>query len=507
MSSHPFFQPRSLNVPSLTTPDSPPANSEALLPPPPHINPTNTLRIILQNPNGINPHISANTNITAHSRIRALNVGVLCLPETNVNWSVHNHRLDNNSMLDRLHRPSKTAYSSQQPTLQPNSYYLPGGTCTTALGPFVSKVISTLVDTSKMGRWSGLILRGRDAKPTAIVTCYRVPETTIHSSGSLTSFRRQAASIAGSAPNSDTPNPRKQCLDDLTTAVLALIHSNHDVILCMDANEALDTASMQSFLYATTLSPVEFPQLASTKRGSKTIDHVLATPRVHHHIMSKGPMNFDSVYESDHRPLFLDLDPLYFLTSSIRIEKPTQRILRTSDLSVLNGYLDNIQDATLPILQKLHQLEAEFANTPQCDHDPLITRYNKIDDEVGLLLSLAEHNSGKSHNNTNYDWSPALKQIAKDLAHLRKQIRVHRDLPSAASWKRLHKEKVIELKQYRLNCTQKRIDFLHSLSSQGNNTKQINIILRNEKRLREFRQVKQVLSKPHQPLTRVIHNN
>ena len=150
-----------------------PTSSTTVLPTPPAINITDTLRIVLQNPNGIHPHIQSAANVSAHNALRSLSVGLSCLPETNVNWNDPIHRDDNDTTHRSYHRASKSAYSSQKPEIRPPSHYHPGGTCTTCLGPWVSRVIHTITDPTSMGRWSGLVLRGKRNTSTAILTCYR----------------------------------------------------------------------------------------------------------------------------------------------------------------------------------------------------------------------------------------------------------------------------------------------------------------------------------------------
>ena len=152
-------------------------SSTATLPTPPAINISDTLRIVLQNPNGIHPHIQSAANVSAHNNLRSLSVGISCLPETNVNWSDTIHRDDNATTHRSYHRASKSAYSSQKPVIRPPSHYHPGGTCTTCLGPWVSRVTHTINDPTPMGRWSGIVLRGKRDTSTAIITCYRPPSS------------------------------------------------------------------------------------------------------------------------------------------------------------------------------------------------------------------------------------------------------------------------------------------------------------------------------------------
>ena len=201
-----------------TTNHSPPLHSffttltpspTTTLPPTPAITTTDTLRILLQNPNGIHPHIQSAANVTAHNSLRTLSVGISCLPETNVNWNDSFHRDDNDTTHRSYHRTSKSAYSSQKPATRPTSHYYPGGTCTTCLGPWVSRVINTITDPTSMGRWSGLVLRGKRNTSTAIITCYRPPPSSLLSSGPTTSYQRQAATIAATSSLSVPPNPRQ----------------------------------------------------------------------------------------------------------------------------------------------------------------------------------------------------------------------------------------------------------------------------------------------------------
>ena len=156
----------------------------------PTIDITDTLRIVLQNPHGINPSHHSARNCITHNQIRNFDIGLLCLPETNVDWSNPIHTSNNHTTFSLYHKSTKLAYSSQRPSIRPASHFYPGGTCTAALGPWVSRVTGIITDPSPMGRWSGLILRGRHSQSTAFITCYRVPDASLSSAGPLTSIRR-----------------------------------------------------------------------------------------------------------------------------------------------------------------------------------------------------------------------------------------------------------------------------------------------------------------------------
>ena len=127
---------------------------------PPDIDILTTLRVVFQNPNGIHPHHSHHDQDTTHKAIRDLSIGVLCLAETNCDWSESLNTMDNTTTFKRYHPSAKLAYSSQRPTTRPSTHHLPGGTLTAALGPWVNRVPTTILDPSGMGRWSGLVLEG-----------------------------------------------------------------------------------------------------------------------------------------------------------------------------------------------------------------------------------------------------------------------------------------------------------------------------------------------------------
>ena len=485
------------------------ANSTASSSSPIEINPTNTLRIILQNPHGIHPHITSTANNDAHINIRNLHTGILCLPETNTNWCDANNILNNNTTFRLYHRAAKIAYSSQKPHGTLPSHYFPGGTITAALGPWVSRVTSTLADPSNLGRWSGLILQGRHAKPTAIITCYRVPESTLSSAGPLTSFRRQAASLAESN-TTNYPNPRQQCLTDLSTQINTLTATNHDIILCIDANEPLtDKSQLIPFLRTTGLHPItnsSSPPMPSTKRGTRIIDHFFVTQRVTEHIRHHDPLPFDSVFESDHRPIYIDIEASLFLTSSIHLTPATQRVLHSTDITKTNPYIETftrlLKSHKIP--RRLHDLSQEFLQADPEQPHTLIQKYETIDREVGEFMVAAEKACKRPRNNTPYDWSPKLKACANDLKYLKRQAKASPHIPL---YKTMIREKRAELTQLRKDSKLLRLQFLSLKSqSQAPQADIIKKLIKTERDRASFNQLKFLLSKPRQPLTRVLYN-
>lgn len=238
-------------------------------------------------------------------------MGVLCLPETNVDWSNALHQNVNDTTFSQYQRSAKIVYSSQKPAERPKDHYLPDGTFTAALGPWVSRCCSTITDHG-LGRWSGISFQGRRKTATAILTCYRVPQASLSSVGALTAIRRQAGVIASTTNAAIPTNPRQKCLDDLEIQITTLKQTNHEIILCMDANEPIHPRSaLLPFLQRTGLHRITFPgpPLPSTVRGSTQIDHIFVSERVLKYIIRSGTLPFDSIYHSDHRPLYIDIDP------------------------------------------------------------------------------------------------------------------------------------------------------------------------------------------------------
>ena len=120
--------------------------------------------------------------------------------------------------------------------MQENESYQPGGTIT-----FATKKMATLahrqafIDTTGLGRWSGLHFRGKENRIFTTITAYRVCTGSIQSVPIRSSFAREYEYFK--AQGIASPRPRKIFrLYDLAQVITSFQSTGHSIMLMMDSN-------------------------------------------------------------------------------------------------------------------------------------------------------------------------------------------------------------------------------------------------------------------------------
>jgi hypothetical protein len=143
---------------------------------------------------------------------------------------------------------SKTHFSSADESIdpiEPTTFQQSGGTATTAYGGWTTTLTKTIIkDPTGLGRWRGVIVGGKQDKPLAIITGYRVCDQSRTAAGESTSCAREWEYLR--EQGIESPDPRQQFVTDMTTQILSL-QKKHDVLLMFDANEFLTTKAMSEF--------------------------------------------------------------------------------------------------------------------------------------------------------------------------------------------------------------------------------------------------------------------
>jgi exonuclease III len=118
-----------------------------------------------------------------------------------------------------------------------------------------------------------------------------------------------------------SPYPRKQFIKDLIEFINEKRSANHDIMLNLDANEIMgkETQGISKLMRECGLvNLLDIPgtgpegQLQDTYRQgtSPRIDFMLGTARVHSSIRRSGALEYNDGIVSDHRGLYVDLDPM-----------------------------------------------------------------------------------------------------------------------------------------------------------------------------------------------------
>jgi hypothetical protein len=132
----------------------------------------NTLRLVVQNPNGIKPQMLYSDLGFGLHVCESIGVGVISMSETNVNWNQSWQANATKGFFKKLWQ-----HSTLQPSISEEKFhsaYKPGGTLTAVVGNWTSRVVERGVDPHGMERWSFITLRGSNDVKVIFITAYCV---------------------------------------------------------------------------------------------------------------------------------------------------------------------------------------------------------------------------------------------------------------------------------------------------------------------------------------------
>ena len=266
----------------------------------------NSIRLYFQNIRGLSTKYIWSEWNSIQDHLHHHQVDIFGFAETNIPWTPTTKHLAHQQM--KLQCPNNkatlSATSSDEPTL---GWKQPGGVCMGALGSIVGGVETTTTDTTGLGRWSIIKIRGWQNTHITIITAYRVSQNHV-TSGIDTAYNQQYRALR--RQGKQNPKPRIQFIQDLITTVHKYKQEG-EVIVMLDANSELTEKYMEQLLTNTSLYDVmgythNTHSPATYVRGTKTIDFLLATKQLLPHIKQAGMLSFNDGIQSDHRGLWLD---------------------------------------------------------------------------------------------------------------------------------------------------------------------------------------------------------
>jgi len=387
-----------------------------------------TFRLLLQNPHGLKLCSDRINTQYSLAICQDLEVGAICLPETNTNWG---HRAAHSTLSGLLWKTWRhTTYSTLYTNHNFENLNQPGGTAQILTSNWTSRVIDKGIDPFGLGRWSFFTMRGARNKLITLITAYRVCSQSIHSAGQTTATAQQFRALSKALRennSSEDPRPRWQFIMDLQAWIENLIASQHDIILSIDANEAIYglPGTYNPLLYAPdrptvgsghdgslatlirTCSLVDLlliqhpdqPPPPTYSRGSSHIDYILISGSLLPAVQRSGILPYDSVFISDHRPTYVDFDPsILFRDITSNIALASRRGLQVQDPRIISSYHEHLRKQldyhNLPA--KIQALQdAASSTTPSPD---LSTQYDMIDRLLTESMLRAERLSSKRYS-------------------------------------------------------------------------------------------------------------
>jgi len=340
-----------------------------------------------------------------------LEADILCIQETNTNWITPTIQVAKNIFNTSAYRASKVSTTaSNAPT---SEHYQPGGTLTAALGKWTARAYDIGQDTSGLGRWSYITLRGSNNITYVIASGYRVgpkPPTL----GANTAYDQQYRLLL--AKGNTQPKPRQQFVEDLIQQVKQWRAQQYEVLFCIDANEDVENLQPdQEFgpvLAETDLVDLHDarhpnqPRPATHQRGSRPIDIILASPRFINAMTAAYILPFGQpiTMPGDHRTLGADFDTsILFGNKSPPPTRYTQtRGVQSNALPLVKRYCEIVTEkwSQMQIPERLAPLTTKERFT-EMDHQTL----EAIDKDLTQILVKADQQCSKFKTTP---WSPKL---------------------------------------------------------------------------------------------------
>jgi hypothetical protein len=117
--------------------------------------PPSSVRILLQNVNGIQKARSWNELSSFSQKVKDLQVDIVGAAETNLKWNFK-QKQQVKGILQKHHKTTSVTTSSSKEECF--SAYHPGRTLTTILNKYVGRIQTAIHDPTSLGRWSGFKL-------------------------------------------------------------------------------------------------------------------------------------------------------------------------------------------------------------------------------------------------------------------------------------------------------------------------------------------------------------
>lgn len=216
---------------------------------------------------------------------------------------------------------------------------------------------------------------------------------------------------------------------DLCNELSPIIEKGHNIILGGDFNESINSPEgMSKKLQAIGLFNVFEERLQTQSlprthaRGSRSIDHILATKYILDHISYAGMAPFGHIIDSDHRGLFIDIkDDILFQNDDIKLVYNDFRCLKSSIPKRRTKYMESVTKNW-----NYHNIDEKFENLLTLEKTNSTTQMeialNKLDLQLTEILVGAENKCTKLRSHHLEDWSPEMMAALNKKRHCKSKL-------------------------------------------------------------------------------------
>ena len=362
-------------------------------------------RFMLMNCRGL-PYTDMNFFRSFLTSIMEKNVHYFSLPEININTYNEDLKVAISSATETV-IPGGFFHMINSKVLHPMVAKQPGGVAAGFHGRLRRKYHSTKYD--DYGRWLVHQFNG-SKRSLKIYNLYRVNPKPYKSSNT-TAWDQQFLLLRNANINID---PRKQVINDLLRALQEDTESGYSILLFADLNEPVDGLEQTNLkienLGLNNVFQSRFGTLPKTHiAGRKAIDHIWATKDVEDQIVRAGFAPFRYVPNSDHRPIFVDIDFHTFLEEKeIDIKPQSARKLKSSTPKRVSKYNEIVQKSW-----KFHKMQEKWKSAKTTILEEGVNEHNenwvnRIDAQITAIMREGEGNSTSIKRPITLPWSRTL---------------------------------------------------------------------------------------------------
>ena len=346
--------------------------------------------------------------------MKDLGIDVAGLSETNTAWQHQHIKAEFRSQAHRQHKLAKVAFG--HPTVEVDPAHISehrqyGGNLTMTMDSWVSKVESDVVlDSTGLGRCSGLAIRGKNKTKLTIITGYRVCKGSKASAPIDSSLLREFDFFEESGIRH--PNPRQLFFDDLQKQIHSLQDANHRVVLMLDANERLSPDSeFKNFLQNCNLHDLQDSDPAQSTyilHSESRLDYMFGCTAVKNAVKRQGTLAYSEGPQADHRGLFADLDIRQLLgeEDTTPTVPAAARLLKSGNPELVKSYNSEMRKYYSDH-KMTERIRALFTDHHKLSNNSVRKLLNQWDADQGRAMHHAE--STLRSPPRQYEWSNKLR--------------------------------------------------------------------------------------------------
>ena len=374
------------------------------------------IRIFFQNVKGLTYSFTGEDYDYYMTSTQAIGADIIGMAETNTAWQHHHLRTLFSSRAGKHFGTAKVSFGFPTEAIDAvpeKETFQSGGSITMSTRTLVPMSHGEhILDPTGLGRWCGHTLRGKANTFLSIITAYRVCTGSISTSPVGSAFNREYEHLRRSQ-NLTAPRPRKIMITDLISAIIHLQQSGHSIILMLDSNAQitgdLDLQRLQRNCDLHDLH--EKHPAPSTYIGSEArrIDHMFGCSQFLQAMTRSGSLSYLDGPQSDHRGLFVDIDPNTILGQPLtkqNIESPRSRTLKSGNPELVEAYHAAMKQyyKEHKMVERMQQL---FSTHTTLSRSKLKKKLEQWDQDQGRAMANAERIITKPRKP--YAWSPILR--------------------------------------------------------------------------------------------------